>query len=106
MVTPSDGSQCQQQPTSALGEVKAIDVGELHSRSALDGPEQAANKVDSHAMTMGTAGNKSAKQTRSFKSSRSRHSFAHSTNHFNPIRFLAMGLIEKNQERKEIERKK
>ena len=39
-------------------------------------------------------------------STKSRHSIAYQTSHFNPIRFLAMALIEKNQERKELERKK
>ena len=41
------------------------------------------------------------KSTRSFKSSKSRQSLAGGAFHFNPLRFLAMGLIEKNQERKE-----
>ena len=49
----------------------------------------------------------STKRTRSFKSSmsKSRHSLSHQASYFNPLRFLAMGLIEKNQERKEHERK-
>ena len=78
-------------PTSALGSVKSPE--ELHSKSALDG-----NKPDIYKEANNTTKNmmEGTMKTRSFKSSRSRKSFANTQSHFNPLRFLAMGLIEKN----------
>ena len=107
VVTPSgDNSQAQLQVTSALGEIRQSE--ELQSKSALGGAitiMKEPNSATKQQMMGGTMN--STKRARSIKSfhSRSRHSISHQS-HFNPLRFLAMGLIEKNQERKEIERKR
>jgi hypothetical protein len=53
--------------------------------------------INLHGSTMKTK----SKYSRSHKSKHSLHSF-----HFNPLRFLGMFLIEKNQERREQEREK
>ena len=94
-VETNEGIQAQRQPASALGSINALD-NELLSKSALDGPNgiRVSRDVNSNTkqmnMNMGDT-----KRTRSYRSNKSRASLSHQFN-FNPLRFLAMGLIEKN----------
>ncbi len=113
LLTQSDLGVTGTNANNGFGVDVSSPLSEIQSRSALEVASPTIRKKSNNGLTMGeisinlagSAGFKTNKLSNSkSRSHKSKHSLQQF--HFNPLRFLGMFLIEKNQERREHEKKK
>ena len=86
--------------TSDLGDVMSPDLIDMQSRSALGMSPGLKEVIQNASMGMGHTASGKLRGSMS-KSRRSKRSLTQEHFYFNPLRFLATFLLEKNQERKD-----